>query len=57
MMKAGKELMKTKQGDDKNVLKSKLADLEQEWEGVCQMSVARQQKLDNALKKVCNIKY
>ena len=56
-MKAGKELMKTKQGDDKNVLKSKLADLEQEWEGVCQMSVARQKKLDNALKKVCNIKY
>ena len=47
--------MKTKVGEDKNVLKRKLTDLEQEWEGVCQMSVARQQKLEDALKKVCHI--
>ena len=44
--------MKTKQGEDRSVLKSKLADLEQEWEGVCQMSIARQQRLENASKKV-----
>ena len=52
VIKAGKELMKTKRGEDKNILKSKMADLDHEWDGVSQMSTDYQQKLENAIKKV-----
>ena len=52
VIKAGKELMKSKQGDDRSNLKNKMADLEQEWSNVSQMSTARQHKLETALKKV-----
>ena len=52
VIKAGRELMKSKQGNDKNVLKRKLADLEQEWNTVCQMCNGRQKKIEEAYKKV-----
>jgi DNA repair exonuclease SbcCD ATPase subunit len=52
VMKAGRELMKSKGGDDRNILKRKLADMEQEWQGVCQLCQNRQVKLEDALKKV-----
>ena len=52
VIKAGKELMKSKQGEDKSILKSKMADLDHEWTNVYQMSTAYQHKLENALKKV-----
>ena len=55
VIKAGKELMKSKQGEDKSVLKGKMADLEHEWTNVCQMSTAYQHKLENALKMVHTI--
>lgn len=44
--------MKHKTGEDKVVLKKKLQDLEREWEKVCQMSVARQDTLENAYRKI-----
>ena len=47
--KAAKTLMKQKTGEDRAVLKKKLQDLEREWEKVCQMSVDRQSKLEEAL--------
>ena len=46
--KAAKTLMKQKTGEDRAVLKKKLQDLEREWEKVCQMSVDRQSKLEEA---------
>lgn len=49
--------MKHKTGDDRVVLKKKLQDLEREWEKVCQMSVARQDKLENAYKKIGQFRY
>ena len=49
--------MKHKTGDDRIVLKKKLQDLEREWEKVCQMSVARQDKLENAYKKIGQFRY
>ena len=50
--RTGKILMKHKTGDDKVVLKKKLQDLEREWEKVCQLSVSRQDKLENAYRKI-----
>ena len=49
--------MKHKTGDDRVVLKKKLQDLEREWEKVCQISVARQDKLENAYKKIGQFRY
>ena len=50
--KAGKLLMKHKTGDDRVVLKKKLQDLEREWEEVCQVSVERQDRLEQAYKHI-----
>lgn len=44
--------MKHKTGEDKAVLKKKLQDLEGEWEKACQISVDRQDKLENAYKEI-----
>ena len=52
IVKEGKELMKTKTGEAKSVLERKLSDLKQDWDNVCQLSVARQQKLEEAGKKL-----
>ena len=49
--KAAKPLMKQKTGEDRAVLKKKLQDLEREWE-VCQMSVDRQSKLEEAYRGI-----
>ena len=46
--KAGRLLMKHKSGGDKAVLKKKLTDLEEAWEQVCQVSVRRQDRLEEA---------
>ena len=40
--------MKFKAGEDKALLKKKLQSLEKEWEKVCQVSVDREDQLDNA---------
>ena len=50
--KAAKTLMKQKTGEDKAVLRKKLQDLEREWEKVCQMSVDRQSKLEDAFREI-----
>lgn len=50
--RAGKLLMKHKSGEDKAVLKKKLQDLEKEWEKACQISVERQDKLENAYREI-----
>ena len=50
--KAAKTLMKQKTGEDRAVLKKKLQDLEREWEKVCQMSVDRQSKLEEAYRGI-----
>ena len=50
--KAAKVLMKQKTGEDRAVLKKKLQDLEREWEKVCQMSVDRQSKLEDAYRGI-----
>ena len=55
--RGGKLLMKNKTGEDKAVLKKKLQDLEREWEKVCQLSVARQDKLENAYRKIGQFRY
>ena len=57
MTKAGKILIKNKTGEDRAVLKKKLQDLEKEWEKVCQVSVERQEKLENAYKKIGQFRY
>ena len=44
--------MKHKTGDDRVVLKKKLQDLEREWEEVCQVSVERQDRLEQAYKHI-----
>ena len=44
--------MKHKTGDDRVVLKKKLQDLEREWEEVCQVSVERQDRLEQAYKQI-----
>ena len=49
--------MKNKTGEDKAVLKKKLQDLEREWEKVCQLSVERQDKLENAYRKIGQFRY
>ena len=49
--------MKHKTGDDRVILKKKLQDLDREWEKVCQMSVERQDKLENAYKKIGQFRY
>lgn len=51
-MKAGKLLMKHKTGEDKTLLKKKLQNLEKEWEKVCQVSVDRQDRLEDAYMKI-----
>ena len=52
VVRAGKQLMKHKSGEDKALLKKKLQNLEREWEKVCQVSVDRQDKLDEAYMKI-----
>lgn len=44
--------MKAKTGEDKAVLKKKLQQLEKEWEKVCQISVDRQDRLEDAYMKI-----
>ncbi len=44
--------MKQKAGEDRVILKKKLADLNTEWEKVCQVSVARQDKLEAAYREI-----
>lgn len=45
MLKAGKLLLKQKEGEDAVVLQNKLDRAQQMWDSVCQKSVDRQQKL------------
>ena len=47
--------MKSKTGETRSGLKRKLAELEQEWDTVCESANARQQKLEEAIKKVCTM--
>ena len=47
--KEGNELLKTKRWDDKE---KKLDALKQKWENMCQLSVARQHKLEEAGEKL-----
>ena len=54
--KAGKTLMKQKTGEDRAVLKKKLQDLEREWEKVCQMSVDRQSRLEDAYGEIARFR-
>ena len=49
VIKEGQELLKTKRWDDKE---KKLDALKQKWYNVCQLSVARQQKLEEAREKL-----
>ena len=44
--------MKHKTGEAKAVLKKKLQSLEKEWEKVCQVSVDRQDRLEDAYAKI-----
>ena len=55
--KAAKTLMKQKTGEDRAVLKKKLQDLEREWEKVCQMSVDKQSKLEEAYRGIGQFRY
>jgi len=55
--KAGKLLKKHKTGEDKAVLKRKLDDLDREWDKACQISVDRQDKLDNAYKEIAEFRH
>ena len=57
VVKAGRQLMKQKTGEDKAVLKKKLQNLEKEWEKVCQVSVDRQDRLDDAYMKIGQFRY
>lgn len=52
VIKAGKELLKSKEGDDKYLLKRKLADLEQEWTGASQSCNGRINRIEEAFTKV-----
>lgn len=52
VVKAGRLLMKHKTGEDKAVLKKKLQQLEKEWEKVCQVSVDRQDRLEDAYMRI-----
>lgn len=49
--------MKTKTGEDKAVLKKKLADLDREWDKACSVSVDRQDKLENAYQELAEFRY
>lgn len=49
--------MKHKIGDDKALLKKKLQNLEKEWEKVCQVSVDRQDRLEDAYMKIGQFRY
>ena len=49
--------MKHKTGEDKAVLKRKLQDLDREWEKACQISVDRQDKLENAYREIAEFRY
>ena len=53
-MKEGKEVLKTKGRDDKE---EKLDNLEQRWDNVCQLLVARQQKLEEAEEKLAQFSH
>ena len=55
--KAAKTLMKQKTGEYRAVLKKKLQDLEREWEKVCQMSLDRQSKLEEAYRGIGQFRY
>ena len=55
--KAGRVLMKHKTGEDKAVLKKKLQDLEREWEKVCLLSVEKQDRLEDAYKKIAQFRW
>ena len=49
--------MKHKTGEDKALLKKKLQNLEREWEKVCQVSVDRQDRLEDAYMKIGQFRY
>lgn len=57
MVKAGRQLMKHKTGEDRAVLKKKLQNVEKEWEKVCQVSVDRQDRLEDAYMKIGQFRY
>lgn len=40
--------MKQKTGEDKALLRKKLGEVEREWERICQLSVERQDRLEQA---------
>ena len=44
--------MKQKTGENKAVLKKKMQDLDREWEKVCQLSVERQERLEQAYRNI-----
>ena len=52
VMKEGMELLKSKTKEGKISLKRKLSDLKQEWESVCNLSVTRQQELQEIERKI-----
>ena len=52
VLKAGKELMKSKGGEDKTVLKQKLATLSQEWDNFVKKSTMKLEKLNTVYQKV-----
>ena len=57
VVKAGKQLMKLRTGEDKVLLKKKLQNLEKAWEKVCQVSVDRQDRLDDAYMNIGQFRY
>ena len=52
VMKEGNELMKSKTKEGRVSLRRKLADLKQDWEVVCNLSVTRQQELQEIERKM-----
>lgn len=49
--------MKHKTGEARAVLKKKLQQLEKEWEKVCQVSVDRQDRLEEAYMRIGEFRY
>lgn len=49
--------MKSKTGEDKVLLRKKLADLDREWDKACSVSVDRQDKLENAYQELAEFRY
>lgn len=56
VLKAGKELLKTKVGEDKTVLKQKIAALSQEWDDFVTKSSDRLEKINTVYEKARSCK-